>query len=226
MPQTQRTAVFLDKDGTLLDDAPSTADPRRMRLSPGAAVALQRLGSLGVPLIVVSNQPGIGMGRIDESSMLDVERELRRMFDDCGATLTGFYYCPHHPEAANDAYRKSCTCRKPMPGLLLKAAANHGIDVLHSWMLGNVLDDVEAGFVCGCRTILLNTGNEIEWALSARRLPNYTVETLDAAADIIIRAHDPRLPSMTEDEDPTLAARTYPLPELSRLPQHPVHQRN
>ncbi|MEO8136623.1 MAG: HAD-IIIA family hydrolase [Betaproteobacteria bacterium] len=198
MGQAQRTGIFLDKDGALLDDVPCSVDPRAMRFAPGVPKALGRLARLDLPLIVVSNQTDVAMGKTSETTMLDVERGLQRMFADCGAVLSGFHYCPHHPDAAVDAYRRACTYRKPMPGLLLKAAANHGIDTTGSWMIGDMLDDVEAGLCCGCRTVLINDGNETRWEISARRLPNFVVEHIEEAADIIVLAHEGGLPALRE----------------------------
>src|SRR6185295_18935494 len=100
-------------------------------------------------------------GYFSETALEDVRLALERMFAACGATLAGFHYCPHAP--ATDGPRAACACRKPAPGLLLAAAALHGVDPARSWMVGDILDDVEAGARAGCRTVLIDNGNETEW---------------------------------------------------------------
>ncbi len=191
MKGNRQAGVFLDKDGTLLDDVPFNVDPALMRFAPGADTALRQLAALRLPLIVVSNQPGVALGRFDESALGAVASRLERMFADCGAVLTAFCYCPHAPlmrdapQAPDDTDqppRTACLCRKPAPGLLLRAADAHAIDLGRSWMVGDILDDIEAGNRAGCRTILIDNGNETEWCHSALRRPDLTVARLDEAA--------------------------------------------
>ncbi|WP_354685970.1 HAD-IIIA family hydrolase [Cupriavidus necator] len=178
-------AVLLDKDGTLLDDVPYNVDPARMRLAPGAGAALRLLGSLGVPLVVVTNQPGVAHGYHTEADLLPVRERLAGLFAAHGATLAGFFYCPHHPAGKVPAYTRACLCRKPMPGLLLQAAAALRFELCRSWMIGDILNDVEAGRRAGCGTVLVDCGNETEWQLSPARQAHYVVPALDAAARIV-----------------------------------------
>ncbi|MDB5808678.1 MAG: histidinol-phosphate phosphatase family protein [Betaproteobacteria bacterium] len=181
-----RSAVFLDKDGTLLDDVPFNVDPARMRLAPGAAEALSILGALdNTPLIVVSNQAGIAHGRFSEAAMQTVAHALEELFAAHGARLTAYYYCPHHPEGTDRRYARVCECRKPLPGMLERAAAEHGVDLRYAWMVGDILDDVEAGRRAGCTTVLVHNGNETEWQLTPLRRPHYSVTRLDHAARLI-----------------------------------------
>jgi histidinol-phosphate phosphatase family protein len=179
---TRSPAVFLDKDGTLLEDVPYNTDPARMRFAPGTRHALRRLGALGVPLVVVSNQAGIARGRVAESAMAGMAQHLARMFSECGAAMAGFYYCPHDDAGPG---HPACECRKPRPGMLLRAAREHGVELARSWMVGDILDDVEAGQRAGCSTILIDNGNETEWQRSPERNPHYSVADLDAAAQVI-----------------------------------------
>jgi D-glycero-D-manno-heptose 1,7-bisphosphate phosphatase len=183
-----RSAVFLDKDGTLLEDVPFNVDPRRMKLAEGAPAALGALAETGLPLFVVSNQSGVARGLFEARALEAVERRLREMFAECGAHMEGFYYCPHHPLAAIQSYAVLCCCRKPEPGMIFRAAAEHGIDPANSWMVGDILDDIEAGRRAGCTTILVDNGNETEWQLSSRRLPHHRVARLDEAARLIVSA--------------------------------------
>jgi D,D-heptose 1,7-bisphosphate phosphatase len=178
-------AIFLDKDGTLLEDVPYNVDPGRMRLTAGAAEGLGRLHRLGYRLLVISNQSGVARGYFPEEALVAVEARLRELLDAVGVPLAGFYYCPHHPKGSVAAYAVACACRKPQPGLIRRAAAAHAIDLGQSWFIGDILDDVEAGRRAGCRTVLLETGHETEWLLSPERTPHYRAADLAEAARII-----------------------------------------
>lgn len=175
-----RPAIFLDKDGTLLDDVPYNVDPARMRLAPGAADGLYRLAQLDAPLVVVSNQSGVAEGRFAETALHLVGDHLAAMFADCGATLAGFYWCPHPRDA-----HEPCPCRKPAAGLLVRAAAELTLDLARSWMVGDILDDIEAGHRAGCRTVLVDNGNETEWRAGPKREPQFVARTLGDAAETI-----------------------------------------
>lgn len=179
-------AVFLDKDGTLVNDVPYNVDPGRISLAPGAAEGLRLLQAAGYPLMVVSNQSGIAQGYFPEEALLVVEACLHRLLAASGVQLAGFYYCPHHPEGVVPGYSVHCLCRKPAPGLLLRAASERGIDMQRSWMIGDILDDVEAGRRAGCRTILIDNGNETEWQLALQRLPHHIAGDLVEAARVIL----------------------------------------
>jgi D,D-heptose 1,7-bisphosphate phosphatase len=178
-------AIFLDKDGTLIQDIPYNVDPSRIEWMPGALAGLQQLQSAGYRLIVVSNQSGVARGFFPEVALQAVAAELHQRLAQADLVLTGFYYCPHHPEGVIEPYRKDCTCRKPAPGLILQAAAEHHIDLQRSWMIGDILHDVEAGRRAGCQTVLLDNGHETEWNLSPLRSPHMVASTLQDAAQQI-----------------------------------------
>jgi D-glycero-D-manno-heptose 1,7-bisphosphate phosphatase len=180
-----RAAVFLDKDGTLVENVPYNADPARIALRPGASEALRLLAGLGYELVVVSNQPGVAHGRFAWDALRGVEEHLVRAFRGQGFHLTGFQWCPHDPEGRVPEYSFACTCRKPKPGMLHAAAAEHGLDLERSWMVGDILDDVEAGHRAGCRSVLVDVGNETEWKRGLLRLPDFTVPDLLSAAAVI-----------------------------------------
>jgi D,D-heptose 1,7-bisphosphate phosphatase len=181
-------AVFLDKDGTLVDDLPYNVEPERIALCRGAGRALRLLARLGYRLFVVTNQPGIAYGRFAVAAMDAVSGRLRELLMLEQLALDGFYYCPHHPEGTVSPWAAECHCRKPLPGLLLKAAHDHGIDLRASWMVGDILHDVEAGNRAGCRTILIDNGNETEWRLGPRRIPTRMARDLYTAA-VLIASH-------------------------------------
>jgi histidinol-phosphate phosphatase family protein len=181
-----RAAIFLDKDGTVLDDIPYNVDPASMHLAPGAREALQALGRTDFPLIIISNQSGVALGKFPYAALEAVHARLAEMFAACGATLHGFHCCPHHPQGIVPDYARACDCRKPAPGLLYRAAAQHDVDLQASWFVGDILNDVEAGRRAGCRTILIDNGNETEWDLSPIRTPHVVVPDLAAAAATIL----------------------------------------
>lgn len=175
-------AVFLDKDGTLLEDVPYNVMPDRMRFASGAFSGLARLATLGLPLIVITNQSGLAFGKFTLEEVEPMRQRLQQMFTLAGAEMTGFYYCPHHPEGTTPGYARSCSCRKPQPGLLQLAAQRHGIDLASSWFVGDILDDVEAGQRAGCQTLLLDNGNETQWRKGQWREPQHVEFDLDGAS--------------------------------------------
>jgi len=183
-----RPAVFLDKDGTLVEDVPYNVDPSRMRLATGAIEGLMTLHAAGYLLVVVSNQSGVARGYFPEAALRGVERWLRELLAQAGVPLAGFYYCPHHPKGSVAAFARACDCRKPGTGLLRRAAADLRLDLRRSWMVGDILDDVQAGKVAGCRTVLVDTGNETEWVRSPDRTPDVVVPDFAAAARAILEA--------------------------------------
>lgn len=178
-------AIFLDKDGTLVNDIPYNPDPRRVTLCSGAGAALRLLARLDYRFFVVSNQDGVAHGHFGEHDLDGIHHRLSDLLFREQLTLDGFYYCPHHPEGRIKAYSVNCMCRKPMPGMLMRAAREHDIDLHASWMIGDILHDVEAGNRAGCRTVLIDSGNETEWQLGNHRLPNRVVADIYSAAVII-----------------------------------------
>jgi len=173
-------AVFLDKDGTLIHDVPYNVDPKLIRFRDDAADALLSLQRAGYLLLLVSNQAGVAAGRYEESALTQVWSSLKAELGFEGVSLSGIYYCPHDDEAG-------CECRKPQPGMLRRAAEEHGIDLSASWMVGDILDDVEAGRRAGCRTILLDVGSETEWRDGSWRQPDFQATSLTQAAELILR---------------------------------------
>jgi D-glycero-D-manno-heptose 1,7-bisphosphate phosphatase len=183
--------VFMDKDGTLIENVPYNADPAQIRLAPAARRAVMRLVREGYSIVVVTNQAGIARGMFPESAMEVIRGRIGELFAPMGAELAGFYYCPHHPEGSVTEFAVECGCRKPAAGMILRAAEELGIDPAESWMVGDTLDDVEAGNRAGCRTILLDNGNETEWRVDGKRWPSVVVGDLDRAAAIIAGVEEP-----------------------------------
>jgi histidinol-phosphate phosphatase family protein len=181
-----KPAVFLDKDGTLLDDVPFNVDPDRITLAAGAAEATRLLTEAGYALIVVTNQGGIAHGLFPEAALIRVEARVRALVEEAGGRLQGFYYCPHDAHGSVEPFNRPCGCRKPEPGLLQRAASELDLALEQAWLIGDILDDVEAGRRAGCRTILLDRGNETEWRLTPSRVPHRVADDLREAAEIIL----------------------------------------
>lgn len=177
--------IFLDKDGTIIEDVPYNVDPGKIVLVPGAQEAIDRLSSAGFSFIVITNQPGVAYGRFAEEALQEVRTRLYHLICGSGAVLLDFYYCPHHPNGVIPQYTRRCLCRKPSPGLLHKAVQEHDIDMSASWFIGDILDDVEAGNRAGVRTILLNNGHETLWEPGLFRIPERIVCDLKEAAAYI-----------------------------------------
>jgi D-glycero-D-manno-heptose 1,7-bisphosphate phosphatase len=167
-------AVFVDKDGTLVDDVPYNVDPAKIELAKGAALGIRQLKAAGFRIIVVSNQAGVGLGRFPAGALDAVEEKLRSL-----VPIDGFYYCPHRPDGA-------CACRKPAPGMLKRAALEHRLRLRECWMVGDILDDIEAGRRARCRTVLIDNGNETEWEMTPERVPHLAARDLAHAASLIL----------------------------------------
>ena len=170
-------AVFLDKDGTLVDDVPYNVDPDRIVLARGAADGAAALHSAGFALVVITNQSGVARGYFAEAALATVVQRLRALL--APTPIAGFYYCPHGPD-------DGCGCRKPATGMFTRAAGDLGLDLPASWMIGDILNDVEAGNRAGCRAILIDNGGETEWLGGPHRTPFTRVPDMGAAAQIIL----------------------------------------
>jgi D-glycero-D-manno-heptose 1,7-bisphosphate phosphatase len=179
-------AVFLDKDGTLIEDIPYNVDPAKIRLSQSCVEGLRKLQKDNFKLIVISNQSGIARGYFSANEFEIASAKLIFLLSEAGVRINGFYYCPHHPEGIVFPYALSCECRKPKPGMILQAAREHNINLMNSWMIGDILHDVEAGARAGCKTILIDNGNETEWNFNDLRRPDFYAETINEASEFIL----------------------------------------
>ncbi|WP_295767106.1 HAD family hydrolase [uncultured Mucilaginibacter sp.] len=180
-------AIFLDKDGTLIPDIPYNVNPSLITISDDTIEGLQRLRDEGYLFVIISNQSGVARGLFAEAELNGVYSRLQELLQPFSLALSGFYYCPHEAVSeANSAFVTACTCRKPEPGLLIKAAGELKIDLTESWMIGDILNDVEAGNRAGCRTILINNGNETEWLAGPMRSPGYVCSSINQAASDIL----------------------------------------
>jgi len=149
--EKKRPAVFLDRDGTIIDDIGYLGDPAGIAFYPGVPDALKRLQECGYLLVVITNQSGIGRGFFPEEDALAVNHAMLRMLGAQGVALNAIYYCPHHPE-------DDCSCRKPGLLMVSRALDDLGIDADRSWIVGDMGKDVHTGVNAGLRPILVETG--------------------------------------------------------------------
>jgi D-glycero-D-manno-heptose 1,7-bisphosphate phosphatase len=180
----RRPALFLDRDGTLNADTGYVDRPERVHLLPGAAAAVARARALGYLVVVISNQSGVGRGMFGAGAVDQVNARLDELLleSDPGARLDAVYTCPHAPPAEGEP---GCECRKPAPGLILKAIRTHHIDPARSWMVGDKPSDVEAGQAAGTRTVRIAEDGAPDGAdLGARSLAEalQRIEVWEAAA--------------------------------------------
>lgn len=151
-------AVFVDRDGTINKEVGYLDRMEKLQLIPGSAEAIRLINASGMKAVVITNQSGIARGLYDESFVEKIHSHLQGALRVEGALIDAFYFCPHHPTAGRGAYLQACGCRKPAPGMLLRAAVELQIDLEHSWLVGDTLADIEAGARAGVRGILVRTG--------------------------------------------------------------------
>ena len=183
-----RPAVFLDRDGTLIEERNYLDRLDSIAPFPGVAAALARLRDAGFALVLVTNQAGVARGYFDESFVRAAHEHLAALFARDGIVLDGYYYCPHHPEGAVEAYRRGCRCRKPAPGMVEEAARDLDLDVARSFVIGDKWLDVELAKNAGARGILVRTGHgaDVEAEPPHGLQPFASVDTLADAADVIV----------------------------------------
>ena len=182
-------AVFLDRDGTLVHPRHYPSRPADLQLYHGIGAGLRRLQVAGFRLIVITNQAGLARGYFGEPELRRMHEHLAYELSRLDVLLDGIYYCPHHPEGTIRELAIRCDCRKPAPGMLLRAAAERSIDLERSWFAGDILDDVEAGNRAGCRTVLVDLGTEPAPALAVRR-PYAVARDTQHALEIVAAAEE------------------------------------
>ena len=150
--------VFLDRDGTLIEEVGYLSHLDRIALYPWSIESVKLLNRAGFKVVVVTNQAGVARGLFDEDFIDEAHRFLDQKFSDGGATIDKFYYCPHHPEASVEAYRSECDCRKPKAGMLWKAAQELQLELSQSFVFGDRLSALRLGQAVGARSLLVRTG--------------------------------------------------------------------
>lgn len=180
-------AVFLDRDGTINEEKDYLHRIEDFAFIPGAPEAIRRLRESGYRVIVVTNQSGVARGYFSREDVDRLHQHIQRELAKIGTTVDAFYLCPHHPEKGRGEFKVDCDCRKGRPGMLLQAAAEQGIDLAASWMIGDKRADLEAGRAACCRSLLVRTGyGEKELATGAGALAEAVVDDLSTAADYIL----------------------------------------
>jgi D-glycero-D-manno-heptose 1,7-bisphosphate phosphatase len=175
-------ALFLDRDGVVIQEVNYLADVGQVRLIPGTAEAVARANRLGIPVVIVTNQAGVARGLFPEERVHEVHDHLLSLLSPWEARIDRFYHCPHHPTAGLGIYRTACECRKPRPGLLVRAAADLGLDLGHSCLVGDKVSDLEAGAAVGCGTVLVRTGHGNE--VHVRELDDKRLNLLGVVPDL------------------------------------------
>jgi D-glycero-D-manno-heptose 1,7-bisphosphate phosphatase len=184
-----RPAVFLDRDGTLIEEAGYLDRLERLVFYPYSVDAVRLLNRADLALVIVTNQAGVARGIFREAFVDEAHRHVAMKLEQGGARVDGFYYCPHHPEATVERYRQSCDCRKPQPGMLRRAADELQLDLGRSFVVGDRWHDLQAGAAVGARGILVRTGygRTEESAPKAGLAPAAIVDNLIEAASWILR---------------------------------------
>ncbi len=181
---TQRIAVFLDRDGTINEEVEFLTNPADLHLIPGAAKAIHELNSSGVITCVFSNQSGIARGFLTEEDLVPIHAKLTGDLATEGAKLDRFYICPHHPTEGNPPYKVDCDCRKPKPGMILQGKHEFDLNLEMCFVVGDRLVDINAGKAVGATTILVRTG----YGKDAERECVVTGMQPDAITDSIVEA--------------------------------------
>jgi D-glycero-D-manno-heptose 1,7-bisphosphate phosphatase len=182
--QATNRAVFLDRDGTLVYARHYPTRTSDLRLYDGIGSELRLIQETGFKLVVVTNQAGVARGYFTEADLSRMHDYLTGLLAQSGAQLDGIYHCPHHPDGIVAELAVRCACRKPQPGMLLRAARDLAINLPASWLVGDILDDIEAGNVAGCRTVLVDLDTE-SLPQSQARCPDYVARNTLHALRII-----------------------------------------
>lgn len=183
-------AVFLDRDGTIVEERDYLARREELRFIPGSKEAIKRLRDAGFKIVVVTNQSGIARGYFTEQTIHDIHETIQQRLRPLGTRIDGFYYCPHHPSKGLARYRMKCNCRKPGPGMFLQAVRELGLDLNKSFLVGDSVEDIRAAQNLRIKPILVLTGYGRE---SRHYVPRevITVRRLADAAELILKVEKP-----------------------------------
>ncbi len=186
-------AIFLDRDGVLIEDANLLISSKNIKIFEDVPQALLKLKTAGFLLIIISNQTVVARGMMTEKGMIELNNKIiARLIKKGSPQINAFYHCPHHPKATVPSYRQNCNCRKPKPGMILRAAHEHDIDLQNSYVIGDRITDIIAGSKAGCSTVLVRTGMHtsppIETAdvLDPSISPDFTCDSLFEAAEWVL----------------------------------------
>jgi D-glycero-D-manno-heptose 1,7-bisphosphate phosphatase len=182
-------AVFIDRDGTILDELGYVTPGKEITIFPFSAEAIGKLREKGFPVVVITNQGGIALGLYDHAFVDDTHARLDKTLRDAGGDITAWYYCPHHPDGKVEEFTQICDCRKPGTGMLEAAARDLNLDLAASWVVGDQWRDVELARRAGARSVLVRTGYgsglEADWPADLAP-PTVVCDDLLAAAEHIL----------------------------------------
>ena len=184
-----KPAVFIDRDGTILDELGYVVPGSEIKIYPFSAPAIVKLSQAGFPVVVITNQGGIALGMYDHAFVDQTHKDLAEALADDGAEITAWYYCPHHPDGKVVEFTQVCECRKPGTKMLETAARELGLDLTRSWVVGDQWRDIELARRAGARGILVRTGYgaglEANWPEEVARPPVICDDLMDAADHIL-----------------------------------------
>jgi D-glycero-D-manno-heptose 1,7-bisphosphate phosphatase len=184
-----KPAVFIDRDGTILDELGYVVPGSEIKIYPFSAPAIIKLSQAGFPVVVITNQGGIALGMYDHAFVDQTHSDLAAALAADGAEITAWYYCPHHPDGKVAEFTQVCECRKPGTKMLETAARELGLDLTQSWVVGDQWRDIELARRAGARGILVRTGYgaglEANWPAEVARPPVVCDDLMDAADHIL-----------------------------------------
>lgn len=181
----KKSAVFLDRDGTINEEAGYPSEYSQVKIYPASFEAVSRFNQAGFITIVITNQSGIGRGLLSEEALEEIHKKMRASFAEKKARLDAFYYCPHYEHSLTPRFRQACNCRKPNPGLALQAAADFDIDLRRSYMVGDKVEDILLGRNIQATPVLVLTGYGRE---SLPKLSEMGFEPAHVAEDVLAAA--------------------------------------
>ncbi|MBN3032498.1 MAG: D-glycero-beta-D-manno-heptose 1,7-bisphosphate 7-phosphatase [Candidatus Saganbacteria bacterium] len=179
-------AVFLDRDGTLIEDSGYISSPDQIKFIPGAIEAVKRLNEAGYKVVIISNQAGVARGLLAENMLQTIDKIIHREVLSGGGHIDASYYCPHHPEHGVYPYKQACECRKPHPGMLKRAVREKDLELAGSFMIGDKSSDIETGKRAGTKTVFVRTGHGRDEEKKLKEKPDHTADNLAAAARWIL----------------------------------------
>lgn len=188
-----RIGVFVDRDGTLIEERDFLRLPEGLRLIDGAAQSIRKLNQRGLVTCVISNQSGVARGLLSEGDLQSIHRRLTEELAREGAAVDRIYYCPHHPGGSVEPYVTDCECRKPKPGMMRKAERELSIDLSRSYVVGDKLVDIQAGRAVAATTILVLTGygeSSLEMSKKENVPADFVAPSIGEAVEFIIRDID------------------------------------
>jgi D-glycero-D-manno-heptose 1,7-bisphosphate phosphatase len=179
-------AVFLDRDGTIVEDVGYMNTPEQIKFIPGAIEAIKMLNEADFKVVIISNQAGVARGLVTEDMLQTIDKTLHKWVLNGGAHLDGIYYCPHHPEHGVYPYKQVCECRKPHPGLIKRAHRDLDIDLSLSYMVGDKATDIQAGKSAGAKTVFVMSGRGKEQKEKLKVKPDHVADNLLKAVTWIL----------------------------------------